>query len=48
MWTSFIYQIFLSVLFGEAVNWQNVRVSVTGTWMGMEQWWIDTDRGKPK
>jgi len=48
MWKYFIHQILLSMSFGEAVKWQNVTASVTGKWMGMEQWWNDTDRGKPK
>jgi hypothetical protein len=38
----------LSGLFGKAGNWQSVTASVTGIWMGMEQWWNDTDRGYPK
>jgi hypothetical protein len=38
MWSYFIRQILLSVLFGEALNWQNIRASVTGKWMATEQW----------
>jgi len=48
MWAYFSRQILLSVKFGEGVNWQIVAASVTSKWMGMEQWWNDADRGKPK
>jgi hypothetical protein len=48
MWTYFSHQILLSLLFGEVINWQNVTASVTGMWMGREQWCNDTDRGKLK
>ena len=36
----------LSVLFEDTVNLYYQTASVADEWMSMEQWWIDTDRGK--